>query len=189
MDYKQLLTQIQSDNRYLENLDWGQPRDGHPEGSIRAHIAELERNLGSLQSELSEVEFDQLRVLIHTHDTFKPNAKQGVAISDPQSHASLARAFLAEFTTDTSLLTITQFHDEPFALWKKHVYGGDHTSRLSQLFGAIEQWDLYLTFVLIDGSTDGKSSEPLEWFLGEVDGKIQSRVDSSWLGLFGENTE
>ena len=137
MNYKQVLNQIQLDERYQENLDWGKPRDGHPEGSIRAHIAELESNLGLLESKLTEEEIDRLRVLIHTHDTFKPNAERGVAISDPRSHASLAKSFLSEFTDDESLLIITQFHDEPFALWKKHFYGGDPKTRLHQLLDVL----------------------------------------------------
>ena len=34
-DYRQVLAAIVLDPRYLANLDWGQPRSGHPEGKIR----------------------------------------------------------------------------------------------------------------------------------------------------------
>src|SRR4051812_5872310 len=106
-----MLDRITADERYRRNLDWGKPRKGHPEGSIRAHIAELERNLAALSSRLTDEQIDKLRILIHVHDTFKPDAVEGARILDPRSHASLARAFLAEFTDDRELLTIVQFHD------------------------------------------------------------------------------
>src|SRR4051812_5021505 len=98
-----LLDQIQADERYQANLDWGQPRSGHPEGTVRAHLLELEENLATLRRRLRADEVDSLRVLIHVHDTFKPDALAGVPITHPRSHASLARSFLAEFTDDPVL--------------------------------------------------------------------------------------
>ena len=74
-NYEEILKSIRSDPAYGANLDWGKPRSGHPEGSIRNHIEELEANLERLAPHLSTEEIGKLRVLIHTHDTFKPNAK------------------------------------------------------------------------------------------------------------------
>jgi hypothetical protein len=34
--------------RFQKNLDWGEARSGHPEGTGRAHIAEIEPNLETL---------------------------------------------------------------------------------------------------------------------------------------------
>src|SRR5262245_18791904 len=96
-EYERIFAALTRDERYLANLEWGQPRRGHPEGTVRAHIAELERNLDGLRPRLTEDETWKLRILIHTHDSFKAEAKSGVPIGDPRSHASLARAFLAEF--------------------------------------------------------------------------------------------
>ena len=45
-DYESVLDRIRADERYQRNLDWGRPRKGHPEGTVRRHIAELEHNLG-----------------------------------------------------------------------------------------------------------------------------------------------
>src|SRR6516225_8855630 len=115
--YQTILDAIIADPRYQRNLDWGKPRRGHPEGTVRAHIAELERNLDRLAPRLSEEEHGKLRLLIHTHDTFKGEAESGVAITDPRSHASLARAFLAGHCDDADLLAMVQYHDEPYALW------------------------------------------------------------------------
>ena len=38
-------------------------------------------------------------------------------ITDPKSHASLARGFLATHCDDADLLAMLQYHDEPFALY------------------------------------------------------------------------
>ncbi len=61
------LNRLSSDPRYLRNLDFGEMRDGHPEGSVRNHIADLERNLARLADRLSETDRQKPRILIHTH--------------------------------------------------------------------------------------------------------------------------
>lgn len=118
-------------------------------------------------------------MLIHVHDTFKADAKSGVPIVDPRSHASLARAFLAEFCNDADLLAMVQFHDEPFALWQQIVNKGAYNpDRLAALIDAIEDWNLFLAFLIIDGCTAGKSREPLRWFFEEVAGKVTAEISA-----------
>ena len=94
MDHRKAFDAVTTDPQYLANLDWGEARPGHPEGTVRAHIAEIEPNLERLRSKLTEDDYWKLKLLIHTHDSFKAESKAGVAITDPKSHASLARAFL-----------------------------------------------------------------------------------------------
>ncbi|MEZ5939859.1 MAG: hypothetical protein R3C18_00620 [Planctomycetaceae bacterium] len=174
-NYQSILDTILADARYQRNLDWGAPRKGHPEGSIRAHIAELERNLAVLQSKLSNDECSRIRILIHTHDTFKPNARQGVPITHPESHASLARQFLAEFCEDNDLLAMIQYHDEPYALWQQvRSKGACNKERFQLLLQNITDWNLFLAFNVIDGCTAGKGREPLQWLFGAVDGLVES---------------
>ena len=171
-----VLAAIQRDKRYRQNLDWGKARPGHPEGTVRAHIAELEQNLARLRSRLTAVEAEKIRLLIHTHDSFKAVAKRGVAIRDPDSHASLARAFLAEFCADTDLLAMVQWHDEPFALYRQFAAKGRFDpERMKNLLETITDWDLFLAFLLVDGCTAGKSSGFLHWFLAESRDKVKSR--------------
>lgn len=172
-----LLARITADERYLANLDWGRPRRGHPEGTVRAHIQELERNLAWLKPRLKEDEITRLEVLIHVHDAFKAEAQPGVPITHPRSHASLARQFLAEFTEEALLLDIVQFHDEPFALWQQVRHRGYCSDeRLERLLTAIGDWNLFGAFLLIDGCTPGKGSETLEWFFT----LISERVNWIW---------
>jgi len=108
INYLTTFEAIIADSRYLANLDWGKPRSGHPEGTVRAHIAEIEPNLDSLRSKLTDEDYWKLKLLIHTHDSFKAESEPGVAITDPKSHASLARAFLATHCDDADLLAMVQ---------------------------------------------------------------------------------
>lgn len=180
MDYQAALQAVISDERYHRNLDWGEPRPGHPEGSVRAHIAELERNLDKLAHKLSVTECWKLKLLIHVHDTFKAEAVPAVAITDPASHASLARCFLAEFCSDDDLLAMVQYHDEPFALWRQAKSKGMCSqSRLDALVSNIADWDLFLALNLIDGCTEGKGREPLHWLFATLGDRVESRFTSS----------
>lgn len=174
-DYRATFETMVNDPRYRANLDWGEPRPGHPEGTAREHIAELERNLEALRPRVAEVNYWKLKLLIHAHDTFKAQARAGAAIADPDSHASLARAFLAEYYDDADLLAMIQHHDEPYALWRQLEQTGRYdAARFDALLGVIRDWNLFLAFCIVDGRTAGKSREPLRWFLEEVRGKVES---------------
>jgi hypothetical protein len=176
MDYRSTCDAIVADPRYRANLDWGEPRRGHPEGTVRAHIAELETNLKRLRSKLTEDEVWKLKILIHVHDSFKAEAKSGVPITHPESHASLARAFLAEHCTDADLLAMVQFHDEPYALYQQvRSKGSCNRDRFDALLKAILDWNLFLAFCIIDGCTEGKGREPLIWLFSAVEGRVESR--------------
>lgn len=166
--YRSALQRIQADPRYLRNLDWGAPRPGHPEGTVRAHIEEVAANLAALRYELGETDYARLLIVAHVHDTFKAEALRGVPILHPQSHASLARAFLAGFCGDTELLNIVQFHDEPFALWRQvRAKGTYDRARMDALRAAIRNDRLLLAFLAADNATGDKSGESLAWFREE----------------------
>jgi hypothetical protein len=174
-EYQKAFEAIQSDSRYQKNLDWGELRPGHPEGTVRAHIEEIEGNLKTLRPLLSETEYWKLKLMMHTHDTFKGEAEPGVPI-DPRSHASIAREFQAGYCPDPDLLAMVQYHDEPFALWRQFEAKGKYNQdRLSALTNNIKDWDVFLAFNIIDGCTEGKGREPLHWFFKEVQGKVESR--------------
>jgi len=175
-DYQTAFEAILKDPRYRQNLDWGEPRPGHPEGSVRAHIAEIEPNLEALRSKLTVADYWKLKLLVHTHDSFKAEAEPGVAITDPKSHASLAREFLATYCDDRDLLAMVQYHDEPFALWRQaeSKKGKYNQERFAALLREIQDWNLFLAFNIIDGCTEGKSREPLIWLFQEVEGKVRT---------------
>ena len=175
LNFKEIFNAIASDPRYQRNLDWGKVRPGHPEGTIRAHIAELERNLERLRAKLSETDYWRLKVLAHTHDTFKAEARPGAPIAAPDSHASLARAFLAEFCDDADMLAMVQYHDEPYALWRQFKFKGRlNEERLTTLLASIRDWNLFLAFNIIDGCTQGKQRDSLRWLFRQVAGRVES---------------
>ena len=174
-DYKEIFAAITSDPRYQRNLDWGEVRPGHPEGTIRAHIAELERNLAQLRAKVSETDYWRLKVLVHTHDTFKAEAQPGAPIAAPDSHASLARTFLAEFCDDADMLAMVQYHDEPFALWRQFKLKGRlNEERLATLLSSIRDWNLFLAFSIVDGCTQGKQRDSLQWLFRLVGERVES---------------
>ena len=176
IDYRTAVENVTRDSRYLANLNWGEARPGHPEGTVGAHIMELEANLERLRPRVTEEECWKLRLLIHTHDSFKAEAARGVAICDPASHASLARAFLQAYCDDSDLLAMVQYHDEPFALYRQfESRGACNHERSAALLSAISDWNLFLAFNIIDGCTAGKSREPLRWWFGEIAGKVESK--------------
>jgi hypothetical protein len=174
IDYRKAFEAVTCDPRYIANLNWGEARPGHPEGTVRAHIAEIEPNLDLLRPKLSDEDYWKLKLLIHTHDSFKGEAQPGVPINDPKSHASLARAFLATHCDDADLLAMVQYHDEPFALFRQFESKGKYNlERFNALLKAVNDWNLFLAFNIVDGCTAGKSREPLYWLFRETAGKVE----------------
>ncbi len=70
---------------------------------------------------------------------------------------------------------MVQFHDEPYALWRQQTYkGGYNRERFDALMANITDWNLFKAFIIIDGCTEGKSSDPMRWFFRETNGKVRS---------------
>lgn len=180
---KAAVDRVTSDPRYLKNIEYGKPRRGHPEGKVKYHIAELEQNLESMKlKSISEEQYWKLKFLIHVHDAFKAEAMPDSPIIHPNSHASLARKFASEFTDDADLLNMIQYHDVNFALWKQFKATGSYSvERFANLLEAIIDWELFLMFLILDGSTSGKDPAKTGWFINEVKKHKKTFVDESWL--------
>jgi len=179
---KAVIKRILSDPRYIKNIEYGVPRSGHPEGKVKYHIADLEKNLEKLAPRISEEQYWKLKFLIHVHDTFKADAIPDSPILSPNSHASLARNFAAEFMQDADLLNMIQFHDVNFALRQKYEATGSYDrERFRSLLDTIQDWDLFLLFLIIDGCTRGKDPERLRWFIREVHKYKKTKIDESWM--------
>ena len=179
-EYQDILEKITADERYQANVNWGQPRPGHPEGTISAHIADLEKNLEFLKARLSDEEYWKLRVLIHAHDICKPDARRTVSFNHPESHASLARDFLSDFIKDKDLLHMVQYHDVPYSMYQRwRKAGKTDEKRMDDLMNNIEDWDLFTAFALIDGCTTGKQRETLEWFFEQLSSRKDTRFTAA----------
>jgi len=179
---KEIVARVIADPRYIKNIEYGEPRSGHPEGKVKFHIAELEEKLERLAPRISEEQYWKLKFLIHVHDTFKADAIPDSRIESPNSHASLARQFASEFTEEADLMAMIQFHDLNFALWKQFAAKGSYDiQRFTALLDTIKDWDLFLLFVILDGSTQGKDPDKVRWFIGEVRKHKQTVIDESWV--------
>lgn len=214
MSWKDILEVIKNDARYKAGILYGQPRKGHDEGSVENHIKELEQNLSCVETYVSQnesvlrpkyfsrEEYWKLLVLIHAHDTFKGAGKkltnhEHVSLLDPRSHASLAKAFLAEFTDDASMLAILQFHDEGHALRQRwDAKGLLNVERLNRSLDQVPDLPLFLIFTVIDGFTVSKMKDrDPRWFLRVVrDSYVKVRSDDvvrayNVLGILEENHE
>ena len=188
---KDVYQKIVGDPRYAEGMKFGVPRQGHSEGSVGNHLVDLEKNLATMANGalLNPGDYYKLVVLIHSHDTMKYAAKHHAAITDPQSHASLARKFLSEFTDDEDLLNIVQAHDENLALWLQFKAKGTYSEERfrERVIDKINDIELLLLFQLLDGFTPGKTDyrQMLRWFVNQVNKyKSTPRVYHA-LELFG----
>jgi hypothetical protein len=168
-------------------LTYGRPRRGHHEGSVGNHLKDLDANLERLKPLVSQEEYWKLKVLIHVHDTFKIHAKRDSAIEDPQSHASLARQFLAEYSDDSDLLNMVQYHDEGYAIWKEVERKGSWSiERFTRnVIDKIRDIDLFLLFTLIDGFTPSKEHTRIRWFADQVNQYRPVKQIYRALELFG----
>lgn len=180
---REIVEKIVADPRYQRNIEYGQPRPGHPEGKIRFHIADLESNLELLARRgIPAGDYWKLRFLIHVHDMFKAEAERNVPILHPRSHATLAREYASQYTDDPDLLNIIQYHDRNYSMWREYLRKSSYdTEAFRQLLDAIQDWDLFLMFTIIDGRTRGKDLAKLFWFIEEVRKCKSTRVDASWV--------
>ena len=179
-----VISQVTTDPRYLRNVGFGEPRPGHPEGSVREHIAQLKINLAKISDRLSETARLKLLFMIHVHDTFKLEAEdepEGEP-DDPNRHSKIAFEFARDFVHDTDLLSMILYHDENWALWKQLQSRGYYdNSRFKRVLNSIEDWDLFLVFMIIDGATPGKDHDKLRWFLREIGKHRSLSVDETWI--------
>ena len=146
----------------LEGWAWGRPRPGHPEGSVGAHVADLLRTIDDW-GETGRRRSD-LRFLALVHDSLKSHVKNWLPRTGENHHAMRARRFAEDYTDDERLLTTIELHDRPYGIWRESRNPGEHDSERVKAMGErIADRDLFLRFVELDGSTEGKNPEPVEW--------------------------
>jgi hypothetical protein len=156
-----------ADPELREGLAWGRPRRGHPEGSVGAHVADLLETVdrwGETGDRRAE-----LRFLALVHDAMKYRVRDWLPKVGENHHATRARRFAQRYTSDERLLATIELHDRPYALWRKlRRTGRMDEQRLEQMLGRIPDRDLFVRFVELDGSTDGKNPEPIDWLKREL---------------------
>ena len=151
----------------LAGWAWGQPRESHPEGSVGAHVRDLLKALDrdGLDPDMRR----DLRFIALVHDSFKYRVHEWRPKNGGNHHAARARRFAEGFTDSERLLATLELHDRPYALWRKMQRRGALDEKgFSEMMEAIPDPELFLRFIELDGSTEGKNPEPIEWFRDEL---------------------
>ena len=156
-----------ADPALQKGLAWGRPRRGHPEGSVGAHVADLLQTVdrwGETGSRRAD-----LRVIALVHDSMKYRVRDWLPKVGENHHATRARRFAERYTDDERLLATIEQHDRPYALWRKLRRTGRLDEQgLRRMLERIPDRDLFFRFVELDGSTEGKNPEPIEWLKQEL---------------------
>jgi hypothetical protein len=64
---------------------------------------------------------------------------------------------------------VIQHHDRPYALWRKMKRKGSLDERgFNKMLDDIPDVDLFVRFVELDGSTEGKTPDPIAWLRVEL---------------------
>jgi hypothetical protein len=159
---------VSEDPKLLAGLAWGEPREGHPEGSVGAHVRDLLEALDS--KDLPPEDRSLLRFVALVHDAFKYRVHEWLPKTGANHHAARARRFAERFTDDERILATLEHHDRPYALWRKMRRRGElDESGFEAMMESIPDAELFLWFIELDGSTEGKKPEPIRWFREELE--------------------
>ena len=149
-------------------LAWGEPRAGHPEGSVAAHVVDMLEKIDSTGASGDQREF--LRFIAIVHDAFKGRVREWLPKTGENHHAMRARRFAERFTTDERMLSTIELHDRPYAIWRRMRRKGRLDERAwEEMMSRVTDRDLFLRFIELDGSTEGKDPEPIRWFRDELE--------------------
>jgi hypothetical protein len=151
----------------LEGLAWGEPREGHPEGDVGEHVSHL---LGTIERwRVSEPLRSELRLLALLHDALKYRVQPWKPKTGENHHAARARRFAERYTDDERLLAAIEHHDRPYAIWRRvKRTGKPQDEAVDEMLARIPDPELFLGFVELDGSTEGKNPEPIRWLKDEL---------------------
>jgi HD domain len=158
---------IATDPLVLRGFAWGKPRTGHPEGAVGNHVADLLETIDAWGEQ--EPRRGELRLVALLHDALKYKVHEWLPHQGPNHHAHRARRLAERYLDDERLLATIELHDRPYSLWKRMRRQGAPDERaFGQMLERVPDHGLFLRFVEIDGSTEGKDPEPIAWLSGEL---------------------
>jgi hypothetical protein len=158
---------LSRDPQLVEGLAWGKPRKGHPEGTVGAHVADLLETIDRWDE--SGPARSDLRFLAMVHDSLKREVNNLLPKTGENHHAMRARRLAERYTDDERLLAAIELHDRPYAIWRRMRRKGRLDERaFSEMLDRVPDPGLFLRFVELDGSTEGKNPEPIRWLREEL---------------------
>ena len=158
-----------ADQSVRRGLAWGAARPGHPEGTVAHHVTNM----------LSHVARDDpdraaLRALTLIHDAGKRFVVRSTTWTPDSDHALIARRLLGAHTDDERLLDAVELHDAPYWRWKTGRAGDGILPK-----GRDVDLPLFVRFVELDASTEGKDVSFLWWFR-RMTAEVQLPAGGDW---------
>ena len=158
----ELERRLAADPKLLAGWAWGRPRKGHPEGSVGRHVADLLRTIEDW-GETGAGRAD-LRFLALVHDSMKNRVHYWLPRKGPNHHAMRARRFAESYTSDERLLACLELHDRPYHIWKRlRRTRKPQDEAVAAMLARVPDRELFMRFVELDASTEGKNPEPVAW--------------------------
>jgi hypothetical protein len=133
---------------------------GHPERLVGAHIAAILRNIAP-DDELGSA----LRFVALVHDSMKWAVRRDAQWSPDNDHAVLAARVAERHVNDPRLLRTIELHDEAYWIFRQ---GPAESEALDGLLARLPDTELYLRFVELDSTTEGKEPTFLVWLRNEL---------------------
>jgi hypothetical protein len=157
--------EVSRDPVLIAGLAWGKPRSGHPEGSVAVHVGDLLETIdrrGETGSQRADLRFVAL-----VHDALKYRVATWRPKTGENHHAVRARRFAERYTDDERLLATIELHDRPYNVWRNRRRRADERA-VGRIVDRVPDLGLFVRFLELDGSTEGKHPEPIRWFKGEL---------------------
>ncbi len=179
---------ICADPAWRAGVAWGEPRSGHPEGTVLAHVGDVLGNVDRVA--LDAADRERLRLAAIVHDAFKGDVDRSRPKTGENHHAMRARRFAERYLDDPDLLDVIELHDEAYLAWRGGHRDGDWAGAELRARALLDRLggrdDLYMRFYQADNETDGKTDEHRHWFAGLRDGL---RIETGRLVLIAAPAE
>jgi len=151
---------------WLEGIEFGRPRHGHPEGQVKFHIAAV---LGNVERFFGDTILrHDLRLITLIHDSFKYRVDKSKSRCGENHHGMIARRFAESIIDDESVLDVIELHDDAYNSWQCGNRDGRWDKAERRATTLVDRLgkniDLYLAFYRCDNFTEGKESNCFEWF-------------------------